>query len=120
MRHAWIRIITAAIFLMAQVTGAAVSSSSCVQEKEVRACHQACCSGTACECSMAPSKAPARPAPMAPVPHFQEIKFTPILTSVMVPRFSPLVSQKPPRPLPADAFLPHCPPALALHCTLLI
>lgn len=44
----------------------------------------------------------------------------PMLTSVIELRFSPLISQTPPRPLAADAFLPHCPPALALHCALLI
>jgi hypothetical protein len=44
----------------------------------------------------------------------------PVLMSVFVPRFSPLITQKPIRPLAPDAFLPHCPPALALHCALLI
>ena len=120
MRHACIRIITTAIFLMAQVAGAAVSDPSCVQETEVSSCKHACCSGDACSCGMAPSKTPAKPAPAAPVPHAQEIKFMPMLTSVIELRFSPLISQTPPRPLAADAFLPHCPPALALHCALLI
>ncbi len=120
MRHAWIRTLTAAFFLMAQVAGAAVSGPSCVQKNEVSICKLACCISTVCECGMTPSQTPAKPAPVTPVPHTQEIKFMPVLLSELVPPFSPLVSQEPPRPLAPDAFLPHCPPALALHCALLI
>lgn len=120
MRHTLIRIITAAIFLMAQMAGAAVSGPSCMEEKAVSICKLACCVSTVCECSMSPAQTPAKPSPMTPVPHTQDFKFMPVLLHMLVPPFSPLVSQKPPRPLAPDAFLPHCPPALALHCALLI
>ncbi|MBB5036365.1 hypothetical protein [Prosthecobacter dejongeii] len=69
---------------------------------------------------MAPNSEPVKPAPVAPVSHIQELKFMPVLMSVVVLRFFPLLSQKPLRLLATDTFLPHCPPALALHCALLI
>ena len=112
--------ITTAIFLMVQVAGAAISGPSCAGKKEVSTCKLACCVSTVCECGMVPSQTPAKPAPVAPVPHPQEIKFMPVLMSVLMPPISPLVSQEPTRLLALDAFLPHCPPALALHCALLI
>lgn len=121
MKHAWFRTLTAAIFLMVQVAGASGPGPSCAAEqRESVRCSLSCCSGGICECGMAPSKAPAEPAPVAPVPHTQALKFMPVFMNIVVPRFSPLLSQKPTRPLAPDAFLPHCPPALALHCALLI
>lgn len=44
----------------------------------------------------------------------------PVLMNVIAPHFLPLLSQKPLRLLATDTFQPHCPPALALHCALLI
>jgi len=120
MRHTWIRTIIAAIFLMTQVAGAAVLRPSCVQEKEVSTCKLACCASTVCECGMAPSQTPVKPAPLVPVPHTQDIKFMPVLLSVLVPPFAQVVSQEQPMLLAPETFLPHCPPALALHCALLI
>lgn len=121
MRHVWLRILTAVIFLMVQAVGAAPAGPPCgAEQREAVRCSLPCCAGGICECGMAPSKAPAKPAPLTPLPHAQELKFMPVLMSVVVPHFSPLITQKPTRLLAADAFLPHCPPALALHCALLI
>lgn len=120
MRHACTRLILAAIFLMVQVAGASVSGFSCSAEKQVGRCKMACCSGPVCECGMAPAQKPAEPAPAAPKPQGQPVKFMPVLVNGITPTFAPLVLQKPSRPLAADAYLPHCPPALALHCALLI
>lgn len=122
MKHRWSRLILAAIFLMVQVAGASVSRPSCVQGAEVKAgpCTLGCCSGPVCECGIAPAQKPAEPAPAAPTPHTQPLKFMPVLVNGLTPTFAPLVLQKPLRPLAADAYLPHCPPALALHCALLI
>jgi hypothetical protein len=63
---------------------------------------------------------PAKPAPAAPVPQGQPVKLMPVLVNVFTQTFSPVVLQKASRPLAPDARLPHCPPALALHCALLI
>lgn len=121
MRHAWLRILTAAIFLMLQVVGASLAGSPCgAEQRETVRCTLPCCSGGFCECGMAPNKSPAQPAPAAPMPHTQALKFMPVFMSVVVPHFSPLITQKPIRLQAPDAFLPHCPPALALHCALLI
>jgi hypothetical protein len=119
MKHRWSRLILAAIFLMVQVAGASVSRPSCVQGKEAKAapCTLGCCSGPVCECGMAPMQ---KPAPAAPVPQGQPVKFMPVLVNVFTQTFSPVVLQKASRPLAPDARLPHCPPALALHCALLI
>lgn len=121
MKHAWLRILTAAIFLMVQAVGASPAGPSCkAEQRESVRCTLPCCSGGICECGMAPSKAPAKPAPLTPVPHAQALKFIPAFVNVFTQTFAPLVLQKPTRPLAPDAFLPHCPPALALHCALLI
>lgn len=121
MRHPCTRLITAVIFLMAQVAGASVSGPSCgVEQREAVRCALPCCSSGICDCGMAPSEAPAESLPVAPMPHAQDFKFTSVFMNIVVPRFSPLMIQKPTRLLTVDAFLPHCPPALALHCALLI
>ncbi|MEQ1748772.1 MAG: hypothetical protein ABL974_05085 [Prosthecobacter sp.] len=122
MKHRWSRLILAAIFLMVQVAGASVSRPSCVQSKEAKAapCTLGCCSGPVCECGMAPTQKPTEPAPAAPAPQGQSVKFMPVVVNVFTQTFAPLVLQKASRPLAPDAFLPHCPPALALHCALLI
>lgn len=121
MNCTWIRTLIAAIFLMVQVAGASPAGPPCgAEQRETVRCTLPCCSGGICECGMAPSKAPAQPAPAAPMPHAQALKFMPVFMNIVVPRFPPLITQKPTRFLAADAFLPHCPPALALHCALLI
>lgn len=121
MRHVWLRILTAAIFLMVQVVGAAPAGPPCgAEQRETVRCTLPCCSGGFCECGMAPSKAPAKPAPLTPVPQAQALKFIPALLNGFTQTLAPLVLQKPIRLLAPDAFLPHCPPALALHCALLI
>lgn len=122
MKHACTRLILAAIFLMVQLAGVSVSRPSCVQSKEVIAppCTLGCCSGPVCECGMAPMQKPAKPAPAVPAPQGQPVKFMPVLVNVFTQTFAPLVLQKASRPPTHDAFLPHCPPALALHCALLI
>lgn len=122
MKHPWSRLILAAIFLMVQMAGASVSGPSCVQSKEAKTgpCTLGCCSSSLCQCGMAPTQKPAEPAPLAPTPQSQLLKFMPLLVNVIPQTFAPLVLQKPSRPLTHDAFLPHCPPALALHCALLI
>jgi len=43
-----------------------------------------------------------------------------VIAGVLPPPLCSLISQVPLRLLAPDAFLPHCPPALALHCALLI
>lgn len=122
MKHRWSILILAAIFLMVQVVGASVSGPSCVQGTEAKAapCTLGCCSLPVCECGMAPAHKPEQPAPTAPTPQSQPVKFMPALVNVITQTFAPCVLQKPSRPLTPDAFLPHCPPALALHCALLI
>ncbi|MES2595757.1 MAG: hypothetical protein V4662_10500 [Verrucomicrobiota bacterium] len=122
MKHRWSRLILAAIFLMVQVSGVSASSTSCVRGTKAKAVHctLGCCSGPVCECGMAPAQKPAEPAPAAPAPQSQSVKFMPLPVNVIMQSFAPLILQKPPRPLTLDAFLPHCPPALALHCALLL
>lgn len=120
MRQPFIRLITAAIFLMAQVAGAAVSAPPCSQQEAPAPCKLGCCSGPDCDCDMAPIKSPAKPVPVAPVQDHQEIKFTPLEVTVIKPSIAPLESQVQRTSLAPDAFLSHCLPAFVRHCAFLI
>jgi hypothetical protein len=119
-KHIWISILTGIIILMVQVTGVSHSGPSCGAEKPAGRCILGCCSGAVCECGMAPNQKPVEPAPVAPTPQIQPVKFMPVLVNVCAPMFTPVVLQKPSRPLTPDDFLPHGRPALVLHCALLI
>lgn len=121
MNCSWVKTLIAAIFLMVQAVSASPAGPSCkAEQRESVRCTLPCCSGGICDCGMAPNQPPAKPVPVSPVPHAQLLKFIPALVNDFTQAFKPLVLQKPTRPLAPDAFLPHCPPALALHCALLI
>lgn len=121
MRQPFIRLIVAAIFLMAQMAGAAVSAAPCNSEQEAPArCKLGCCSGPVCDCGMAPIKSPAKPAPLTPVQDHQEIKFMPLEVTAIKSPITSLESHFQRTPLVPSAFLSHCLPAFVRHCAFLI
>lgn len=117
MNCSWIKTFITAFLWMAMIAGAGMAGNADCEVK-VSPCENRCCVNGKCGCGMAPAQTPEAPNP-AQAPPIS--KLMPLALPLTEKRLSPLAGKLETRTvIMPEAALPHRPPALTLHCALLI
>jgi hypothetical protein len=123
MNYSWIKTFITSFLWIAVIASAraVVAAESCVGELKTARCEQGCCTNGECGCSMAPAPMPEAPKPALPSQTSPACKLMPLGMPVAENDICPLADKLETRAVTTpEAARPHRPPALTLHCALLI